>query len=68
MGKAEPSLLDTPSHREADHRTHTKSKPFRPPYPNHNQTQKMEDRGKGSRAENVYFHARGSAEPQTAVS
>lgn len=58
-GKAQPALLGTPSHREADYRTQTKPKLFITPYPKHNQNQKMEDRGKGSRAENVYFHAQG---------
>lgn len=61
-GKAEPSWLGSPSHQEAGCRTHTKSKPFSVPYPKHNQTQKMGDRGKESRAENVYFHAQGSAD------
>lgn len=56
------SWLGTPSHQEAGCRTHTKSKPFSIPNPKHNQTQKMGDRGKGSRTENVYSHAQGSAD------
>lgn len=60
--KAEPSRLGSPSHREAGCRTHTKAKPFSLPNPKHNQTQKMGDRGKGSRTENVYFHAQGCAD------